>query len=102
MIAIRETLGVRRQVFFVGMGGFDTHGDQNRRQPELLQELSDGLQAFDLASKQTERAAEMLEELKARLEAQRASAPEHRVGAGARTEQNLGGLGYGGDRHEDS
>ena len=28
MIAARDTLGVKRQIFFVSLGGFDTHGDQ--------------------------------------------------------------------------
>ena len=28
MIAARDTLGVKRQMFFVSLGGFDNHGDQ--------------------------------------------------------------------------
>jgi uncharacterized protein (DUF1501 family) len=28
MIAARDTLGVKRQIFFVSLGGFDNHGDQ--------------------------------------------------------------------------
>ena len=28
MIAARDTMGVKRQIFFVSLGGFDTHGDQ--------------------------------------------------------------------------
>jgi uncharacterized protein (DUF1501 family) len=28
MIAARDTLGVKRQIFFVSIGGFDNHGDQ--------------------------------------------------------------------------
>jgi len=50
LIAIRSTLNVRRQIFFVGMGGFDTHGDQARRQPQLLGDLSQALEAFNLAT----------------------------------------------------
>ena len=45
-IAARERLAIRRQVFLVAMGGFDTHDDQNRLQPDLLGELSAGLGAF--------------------------------------------------------
>lgn len=46
LIAIRSTLNVRRQVFFVGTGGFDTHGDQNNRHPNLLTGLSQALKYF--------------------------------------------------------
>lgn len=46
LIAIRDELGVSRQVFFVGTGGYDTHDDQETRQPVLLQTLSQSLSAF--------------------------------------------------------
>lgn len=36
-----------RQVFFVSMGGFDTHDNQTTTQPRLLQDLSSALFAFD-------------------------------------------------------
>jgi len=36
-----------RQVFFVSMGGFDTHDNQNTDQPMLLQSLSEALFAFN-------------------------------------------------------
>lgn len=49
MIAIRGTLGLTRQIFFVGMGGFDTHGEQATKHPQLLQQLSQGLNAFNSA-----------------------------------------------------
>jgi uncharacterized protein (DUF1501 family) len=45
-IAIRTTLGVTRQVFYVSMGGFDTHGEQATRHPALLSDLSASLSAF--------------------------------------------------------
>jgi uncharacterized protein (DUF1501 family) len=32
-MAVRETLGASRQVFFVGLGGFDTHSDQANNLP---------------------------------------------------------------------
>lgn len=47
MISAREALGASRQVFFVGFGDFDTHGDQLNRHPALLAELSNALGAFD-------------------------------------------------------
>jgi len=31
-----QALGMRRQVFMVSIGGFDTHSDQNRDQPNLM------------------------------------------------------------------
>lgn len=46
MIAIREQLGMTRQVFYVAMGGFDTHDDQNTRQPALMQQISQAMKYF--------------------------------------------------------
>ena len=46
LIRGRSTLGVKRQVFFVSMGGFDLHDDLIARQPGLMQKLSDALVAF--------------------------------------------------------
>lgn len=50
LMAIRSTLTVQRQIFYVGMGGWDTHGDQGRRQPLLLNELSQALSAFNVST----------------------------------------------------
>jgi len=49
MIAARQTLGVSRQVFFVGIGGFDTHDTQPDRHALALARLSHGLGYFDKA-----------------------------------------------------
>jgi len=46
MIAVRERLGMSRQVFFVSTGGFDTHDDQLDDQPGLLANVSASLEAF--------------------------------------------------------
>lgn len=46
MIAIRASLGMSRQIFFVSTGGFDTHDNQNQDQPALFQNLSRSLSAF--------------------------------------------------------
>jgi uncharacterized protein (DUF1501 family) len=46
MIAARDALGMSRQIFFVEMGGFDTHDNQNRDQPLLFNTLSQSLKAF--------------------------------------------------------
>jgi len=43
----QQLLGQPRQVFFVGMGGFDTHDNQTTDQPMLLQNLSNALFAFN-------------------------------------------------------
>ncbi|MDP4300506.1 DUF1501 domain-containing protein [Leptothrix discophora] len=40
-------LGITRQVFFVNLGGFDTHDGQNRRHAELMAQLDHGLDYFD-------------------------------------------------------
>lgn len=46
LIANRDELGMDRQVFFVGMGGWDTHGGQAERFPVLLAELNEAIGAF--------------------------------------------------------
>jgi len=44
---VRQPLGLKRQVFFASIGGFDTHGeDQLQDQNELLGEISGALTAF--------------------------------------------------------
>ncbi|AKJ31764.1 DUF1501 domain-containing protein [Caldimonas brevitalea] len=47
MIGAAGNLGLRRQVFFVGLGGFDTHDFQNRNHGDLMARLSHGLAYFD-------------------------------------------------------
>ncbi|MEM6672447.1 MAG: DUF1501 domain-containing protein [Planctomycetota bacterium] len=49
MIAIRGQLGVTRQVFFVGMGGFDTHDNQTTQLPGLLGTVSSAIDGFERA-----------------------------------------------------
>lgn len=46
VIALRGTVGVRRQVFFVQLGGFDTHSGQSWQLWDLLRQLGDALGAF--------------------------------------------------------
>lgn len=52
MIAARNTLGVTRQTFFIGVGDFDTHGDQSRRHDILMEQLNDALTAFYQATQE--------------------------------------------------
>ncbi|MDP3494117.1 MAG: DUF1501 domain-containing protein [Hyphomonadaceae bacterium] len=47
VIAANQTLGIRRQVFFVSMGGFDTHDVQNTSQSPLMARLAHGMAYFD-------------------------------------------------------
>jgi len=47
IIGARSALGASRQVFFVSMGGFDTHDNQNRSQADLLTRLSHAIGYFD-------------------------------------------------------
>jgi uncharacterized protein (DUF1501 family) len=42
----RDTLGLKRQVFFVSMGGFDNHSDLAARHPALLSGLDGALAGF--------------------------------------------------------
>jgi len=46
LISAREQLNMNRQIFFVGLGGWDTHSNQNERMPLLLAELDAGLSKF--------------------------------------------------------
>ncbi|MEM8712062.1 MAG: DUF1501 domain-containing protein [Planctomycetota bacterium] len=52
LISIRAQLGVRRQVFFVGMGGFDTHDAQTQLLPGLFAQVSQAVAAFQTAIEQ--------------------------------------------------
>lgn len=46
LIAVRDELAMQRQVFFVAMGGFDSHDNQNADQPGLLGDVSEAITAF--------------------------------------------------------
>lgn len=47
MIGAASALGVRRQVFYVQLGGFDTHDNQSRSHADLMARLAHGLKYFD-------------------------------------------------------
>jgi uncharacterized protein (DUF1501 family) len=47
MIAAAPALGLRRQVFFVAIGGHDSHDFQNTAQPNNLSKLASALATFD-------------------------------------------------------
>ena len=47
LVSVRAALGLKRQVFFCSLGGFDTHGEEQLgRQGELLAEVSGAMTAF--------------------------------------------------------
>jgi uncharacterized protein (DUF1501 family) len=46
LIAAGRTLGMKRQVFFLGVGGFDTHLEQNSSHHRLMASLDGGLAYF--------------------------------------------------------
>jgi uncharacterized protein (DUF1501 family) len=52
IIEARSVLGASRQIFFVSLGGFDTHNDQLNRQSPLLAQVSSSLAAFHAATVQ--------------------------------------------------
>lgn len=52
MIAARDALGAKRQVFFVSAGGYDTHDNQLATHPALLTELTGALVPFDAAMRE--------------------------------------------------
>jgi uncharacterized protein (DUF1501 family) len=47
LIAAAPSLGLRRQIFFLGMQTFDTHAGQNATQPDLLGQLAQAFAYFD-------------------------------------------------------
>jgi uncharacterized protein (DUF1501 family) len=46
LIGARDVLGARRQVFFVSLGGFDTHDGLNENHPKLLAQVDEAMSAF--------------------------------------------------------
>jgi len=50
MIAARNALGAKRQVFFVSLGGFDNHDNLATDHPALLAQVGPALAAFDAAT----------------------------------------------------
>jgi len=51
-IAARNTLGAKRQIFFVQMGGFDTHDDTGNVHSDLLSRLDNALSEFYAATEE--------------------------------------------------
>ncbi|MFC5346214.1 DUF1501 domain-containing protein [Brevundimonas staleyi] len=49
MIAAAPALGIKRQVFFVSLGGWDSHDVQNTAQPNNLSKVANALSYFDEA-----------------------------------------------------
>jgi uncharacterized protein (DUF1501 family) len=50
LIAARDDLQMKRQIFFVAAGGFDSHDNQNEDQPGLLGGISEAIAAFHAAT----------------------------------------------------
>lgn len=50
LINVRSSLDMQRQIFFVGLGGFDTHDNQLNDQADQLAELDGALAAFHAAT----------------------------------------------------
>lgn len=46
LMEIGRSKGLRRQMFFVGLGGFDTHNGQNASHPNLMGMTSDAMASF--------------------------------------------------------
>ncbi|MBV8816897.1 MAG: DUF1501 domain-containing protein [Acidobacteriaceae bacterium] len=52
LIAARDALQMKRQIFFCSLGGFDTHTDQLNTQTNLFSQLSPALAAFYQATEE--------------------------------------------------
>ena len=46
IIAVRDALGMSRQIFFAGMGGFDNHENLLANHAELMQTIDEAMNAF--------------------------------------------------------
>jgi uncharacterized protein (DUF1501 family) len=46
LIAAQDAFQVKRQIFYVTLGGFDTHRDQLKQHPTLLFQLDEGMALF--------------------------------------------------------
>src|SRR5579864_1331362 len=52
ILQVRSALGLKRQIFFCSLGGFDTHSNQIATQQSLFSQLSPAVNAFFLATKE--------------------------------------------------
>jgi len=52
VIAAQSALGVKRQIFFCSVGGFDTHSDQLPQQVALLSDVSKSMSSFYQATQE--------------------------------------------------
>lgn len=50
LIGARRELGVKRQVFFVSLDGFDHHSSLSQKHPDLMQKLDEAIAAFYVAT----------------------------------------------------
>ncbi len=46
LIEARATIGLKRQIFYVSLGGFDTHTNQIQTQGDLLADVADAMKSF--------------------------------------------------------
>jgi uncharacterized protein (DUF1501 family) len=46
ILQLRDQIGLKRQVFFCSIGGFDTHSGQSWQQWDLMRQIAEGAQAF--------------------------------------------------------
>jgi uncharacterized protein (DUF1501 family) len=59
IISVRSALGLQRQIFFVSLGGFDTHSDQIAAQDTLYTQLNGAMNAFYQATVEIGAAAQV-------------------------------------------
>lgn len=52
IIELRNQVGIKRQVFFCSLGGFDTHSSQSWNYWDLLRQVGDAMAAFYTATKE--------------------------------------------------
>ncbi len=52
LMQVRSSFGVNRQIFFAGIGNFDTHADQAGQQTLLLAQVSSAMSAFYQATQE--------------------------------------------------
>jgi uncharacterized protein (DUF1501 family) len=52
LMQVRSSFGVNRQIFFAGVGNFDTHADQFAQQSVMLRQVSTAMSAFYQATQE--------------------------------------------------
>ena len=97
IISVRSALGLQRQIFFVSIGGFDTHSDQLNAHNSLYTQLSQAMNAFYQATVEIGAAASYILHLVGLQPHLRSGQHFRNRSCLGRPSPDYGGSGQGGD-----